>query len=214
LLQPRLRGRIPSPRLPDYACLPLTVSSATLLTYAAVYLAQLLPRPHLLDRHLLLVSPMLFVVTGQVLDRLIPRRSAWLWMILALLLAYGLVFGGVSVLGHVRDLNAEPAPPFPDAETPVILDSVQAGVLPPILWYADPRTPVYAASQNELLDEFPDVPSDSAKVLYISSVRMGNTEAGQRSILERLRTAGFGQVEEKDNVFWQTTVYKLRRPGR
>jgi len=74
----------------------------------------------------------------------------------------------------------------------LLLDSYRRGILPTVLWYARPSTQVYAATQQDLLQNFPVLPSRSrGELMYVNSDAFGNSGRNRAAILNKLHQQGY-----------------------
>ena len=100
---------------------------------------------------------------------------------------------------------------LPDPGSPILLDSVARGVLPTVLWHAPGSAPVYAAMQDDLLADFPQIPADVQRLVYVSDLRYGNDASKQGRVLDLLAAQGFDSVARSGSVFGVGEVFEVTR---
>ncbi|WP_262871791.1 glycosyltransferase family 39 protein [Mycolicibacterium crocinum] len=177
--------------------LPICAGVLCLLTAFAMYVSFISPVQAIGLQYLYFVTPFLFVgVARMAQDGLDAQDSPGVrWQRLASALPAVLLVCAIvsSALFVVHRSEFEPLRDIARADA-LIVDSDHFGVLPAILWHADPRTKVFAASQDVILANRPDAgPAVAAREFYyVSSTAYENTRAKQEQILHWLRGLGHG----------------------
>jgi hypothetical protein len=140
--------------------------------------------PHAMGyRYLTLLWPLLAVLVTSLLWRSAPGR------LVASALCIALLAASLSWLWGAARKGAGPVV-VPDPRRPVLIDSAERGVLPPVLWHAAPQTRVFAASQRHLL-EHPAVWLDTLgdEPLYAATaIGHRTTQKARDRLLALLRT--------------------------
>ncbi|WP_194163435.1 glycosyltransferase family 39 protein [Mycolicibacterium sp. P1-5] len=177
--------------------LPICAGVLCLLTIFAMYVSFISPVHAIGLQYLHFVTPFLFVgVARMVQDRQDAQDSPdFRWPRLVTGLPVVLLMCAVlsSALFVVHRSELEPVRDIAHADA-LIVDSDHEGVLPAILWHADPSTKVFAASQDVILAKHPDAgPAVAAhECYYVSSTAYENNRAKQEQIRQWLRSLGHG----------------------
>jgi len=197
--------------------MPAALSVSTFFCVALLYILGASPRHAMGPKYIALVSPFFFMCLGQCVG-VLGRKPFNARLALAsgvVLLAYQAGYGAYTTVRYAQyqtwaksqSIRLEKSP------LPLILDTVARGVVPTILWRANPRMPVYAASQDDLLREPPSPGRNAGQIVYISVLRYGNTEAKREGILGQFREMGFDAVRTNRSVFGAGEAYLLTRAG-
>ncbi len=188
-----------------YRSLPAYLALTSTLGVVILYLLQFSPAHAMGTRYLSLISPLIFVAVGQMLQKGLRQAAfrrffVFLFALLVVWISVDTTFYALLSRVHAR---------VPD-DAPLLVDSVARGVLPEVLWHLGADTPVYAASQSELIQHMPAL-NDLNDLIYVSDLRYGNTEAGRQVVLDRLATDGFEVSEEPTLVDGCCETYRLVR---
>jgi hypothetical protein len=189
--------------------LPICAGVLSLLTVFAMYVAFISPVHAIGLQYLHFVTPFLFVgVVRMVQDRLDAQDSPgvrWPRLVTALpvVLLLCAVLSSAVFVAHRSEL--EPVRDIAHADA-LIVDSHHEGVLPAILWHADPDTKVFVASQDVILANHPSAgPAVAAhEFYYVSSTAYENTPAKQEQVLQWLKS-----VRQSDGAALQQGVVPL-----
>jgi hypothetical protein len=200
LLIPKARNHLIIENFFSFNWFPLVISSFTLLSIWSLYIFHFTPRHAMGPRYIMIVSPILFIVLAQLLDRLLKLRI-FPPLLLILLISYQAIVGGYTTYRQVQSAMRQEFPKILKTDTPIILDSIARGVLPRILWHVKENTLVYAATQSELIDHFPCIPKESPVILYINTRSYGNTSENRLKILKYLEKIGYRIQKLRGGVF-------------
>lgn len=192
--------------------LPLACGILGLLGICGLYLAAASPLHAMNHKYLAMVLPPFFVVLGQWmygLSRKMPRGAL---VIAVTVLVHQAVCGTLSAARFVRfqEVRGDIALSVPSAA--MILDSTARGVLPRLLWHADPASPVYAAMQTDLLKRFPELPPNGT-LLYLSNLEYGNSLAGRAAVVHEIGKQGYRAFPRTTNVFDFVEVFEFKKTG-
>jgi hypothetical protein len=195
------------------AWLPAIVAGLVVAVDGLLYVLGVTPAHAMNPEYMIFASPLLFVVGAQALDGVARsgRGRRWLPAILATVLVWQAFIAVYTTGRFVQAYRALSADGLPGYGGPIVLDSVARGVLPTILWHVAPTAPVYAASQDSLLEHFPVLGSDVKETLYVSDLRYGNSAAKRDVILKRFNDLGFQSVKPTAAAFAIGTIYQLRK---
>jgi Dolichyl-phosphate-mannose-protein mannosyltransferase len=204
----------------DGGALPRTwcvlTAAVSVLVVCVLYVLQRVPRWAMAGKYLMTVSPLLYVASAVALDRLAARPRWGRWA-LAGLVASQAIYGVMMTREFGRSSVRARREGYVDHGAPLILDSVAQGVLPTILWHVADATPVFAASQDSLLREFPVVPSGADSLSYVSDTRYGNDLDKRARLLERFAQVGYEPTAAPGTVFavgaWYEMVRRSSREG-
>jgi len=165
----------------------------TILTWGAIVLLYLsfISPAHAMDaRYLMLVTPVLFVSIGQLIDYII-RRYKFAPLLIGFLVVWQLGNGIIYTVKYALQDGQKAAPSDLQTLTPLVLDSTARGILPTILWHVNSERAIYAGSQDELLQNFPPISPDTQTIIYVSNLDYGNSEDKRQALLDRFEIAGF-----------------------
>lgn len=170
--------------------LPFVAGVASWLAIIALYIFFVSPVHAIGLQYLHFVTPFLFVGLGQAAEACkysIPRKVV---VAIPPLLIVGAALATALFVGHRSELLRIDEIKQADA---LILDSDKIGILPTVVWHANPATKVYAAAtQDELLANLPDPATVAGENLfYASSLAYGNTPEKRQQILGRLEEMGY-----------------------
>ena len=189
--------------------LPGLAGGASLILVLALYVTCRSPRHAMKPQYLLVASPFIFVMIGQIFDRLPGRKTMRAWLPVILLI-FQAAYGTITTLFP----NKQDQPiVLHRSSIPVILDSEARGVVPRVLWGIDGQTRVFVARQSSILEEFPILPEDDT-IWYVGDLRYGNTMENRERILEEIQSRGYSLdwVEEWTDL--AVTIYQFNREGR
>ena len=158
------------------------------------------------------VSPLLFILLAQCLG-VVYRKRHVLGVALCILLLSSQAVHGILSTAHfaASERQRNSGLKFAD-DSRLVLDCVDWGVLPRILWHVPPSVPVWAGRQGELLNRMPDIPLEGT-IIYISELQDDNTIEGQQAVLRSLADRGYTMVQPKGNVFGPGSIFELRKPA-
>ncbi len=170
--------------------LPIFVAITSWSAIAAMYVFCISPVHAIGLQYLHFVTPFLFVAVAQAAE---TQRDAITHGIVVALTPLLLVCAvAATALFVVHRPEQEPILAIKDADA-LIIDSDRIGILPTVLWHANAETKIYAAMQDDLLADFPVLPSNAYRAVYfITSNAYGNSLEKRRLILERLSKLGYG----------------------
>jgi uncharacterized membrane protein len=197
-------------QLPD--SIPAVGTAACFCAIVILYLLCKSPRHAMGVKYLMLVTPILFIVLGQVIEAFYSKYHKFGLIIVLLLLASQLAYGSLTLIRVMRPSKMPAAISLlKDGDTPLVLDSAHRGVLPGILWHAHPDKPVFASRQDSLVKDFPVLPH-ATKLMFVSNdIReYGNTPEGRDSLLQCFREQGF-TIMQRLEAFRGSEVYLLRK---
>jgi len=200
-------------RRPESQAFLIDFTLATFVLISALYVLQLSPRHAMGAQYLMVVSPLLFMAGAVLFDRLTLGRR-WRPALILALVVYQAAYGGWTTFVQVPTSGApttDPATVMLDSGSPILLDSVARGVLPPVLWHVPVWTPVYAAMQDELLGSFPAIPGAVQRLIYVSDLRYGNDSAKQGRVLAQLAAQGFRPAARRGSINGISEVFELAR---
>lgn len=174
-----------------------------------LYLAGLSPAAAMGRKYLAAAWPFLAFVPVSVVRCLGSSKR----LALALFCALLLVAGGVNLAQSLAGGNATLIPPAEVTRANALLvDTVARGVLPRIVWYLPPETPVFAAPQSFLLQHqsrWLDRLQDGA---YVGVSIYGGAPAGQAQIVKALSRQHRVLPQHRE---WQLgTIYQVTAPAQ
>lgn len=170
----------------DY--LPAFTAVTTWCVIVALYVLCVSPVHAIGLQYLHFITPFLFVAVAQLAQayqRDIPHKVVV--ALVPVLLVSAAVATAVYV-GHRAEQQQIEAVRSADA---VIVDSTEIGVLPAVLWHADPGTSVYVADQPDLVAHFPSLATAEGPLFYVSSSGYTNRAADRDEIVSRLANVGY-----------------------
>lgn len=178
----------PAPTMVTVEYLPAFAAVTSWCLIVAMYVACISPVHAIGLQYLLFLTPFLFVAVAQLAQAhkdVLPHSISV--SIVPVLLVGALI--GTSVFVWHR---AERAPilALGDADT-VIIDSTRIGVLPAVLWHANPDTKVYALPQEDLVAGFPNLATAGDRLAYVAASSYGNAAEHRAEIEDRLSKAGY-----------------------
>ena len=188
------------------------VSIMIISLIVVLYVFAFSPRHAMGSRYLMIVSPLLFFVLAKILtsaNRAYPIQTSI--FTLAILLIQ--VFSGIyQTYDYLRDARLYIHPDFLSTPAPLVLDSIERGILPRNLWFANPESPVYAAAQGQLIEHFPDM-EDYDTIYYLSNDNneYDNTIEKQAVILELLEKQGYRIRKLTEDYSLPATIFELNR---
>jgi hypothetical protein len=94
---------------------------------------------------------------------------------------------------------------------PIILDQTTGGILPQNLWFAHPGSPVYATSQDALINDFPDFKEYPVLYLIACNDDYYNSPEKHKKVLRTFKDNGYAINELGDNPFIEGRIYELHR---
>ncbi|MCX2713509.1 glycosyltransferase family 39 protein [Mycolicibacterium sp. J2] len=169
---------------------PLLLFLGSWLTVVMLYLSFVSPQHSMRPVYLYFLTPFLFVGLAVA-----ARRSASVVRATSVLLVFQLVGVAIATGGFVYSHHSGKTV-VPGADAAIVLDSDRRGIVPPALWPVAPEVPIYAATQDQLLRQFPDLaPAASRRLYYVSKVMFGNvygnTVAKRDLILKEFADRGY-----------------------
>lgn len=181
-------GRLASKVTADSA--PLQLFVGCWLAMVALFLLCVSPEHSMRPVYLFFLTPFLFVGLAVA-----AQRSATVIGVLAMLFVYQLVGVIIGTAVFVSSQH-QGASLVPGGNAAIVLDSDRRGIVPPALWPVAPTVPTYVASQDQLLQDFPDLSGTRDRDLYYVSKVMfgdtyGNTIAKRRAILKEFADRGY-----------------------
>ncbi len=199
-------------RLSGIEYLPTIGLSLSIGALWVLYLSFLSPRHAMGPKYLMLVSPLLFVVVGQLFEGFRNRRPSLAAILTILLLVWQTAYGTLGTVHFIREAKKRGTPPriLETSRTPVILDSVARGVLSTIIWHVHPETPVFASRQNQLGSHFSELVAHDV-LFYVSDDRYGNTAEGKRVVLRSFADRGYEIDLLEGGVAGIGELYELKR---
>lgn len=195
----------------DVQWLPLWISTTTILILWMFYIFQFSPRHAMRGKYLVTATPILFMLLAQLIDNLKGLKVRWYPLLVVLLLGYQATHGIYTTTSYIQQKQNETIPVALKQKPPIILDTTARGILPRILWSIDPSTPVYAASQDALLNHFPGDIFDTDRILYVSVLEYDNTSKKQGAILKRFEAGGLSIDDSGKNIFGVGEVFELEK---
>jgi hypothetical protein len=175
----------------------ITPSSAPLVLFFGSWLAVVMlflffvsPEHSMRPVYLYFLTPYLFVGLAVA-----THRSMTVSKVISALLVFQLIGVALATSGFVYSRGSSNSP-VPGSDAAIVLDSDRRGIVPPALWPIAPTVPIYAASQDHLLQQFPDLtPAASRRLYYVSKVMFGNiygnTVAKRDLILQQFAARGY-----------------------
>lgn len=169
---------------------PLVLFFGCWLAVVALFLLFVSPQHSMRPIYLYFLTPFLFVGLA-----IAARRSAAVLTAISALLVYQLIGVTIATAGFVYS-QRQGETLVPGSNAAIVLDSDRRGIVPAALWPVDHTVPTYAATQDQLLERFPDLSGTvSHELYYISKVMFGdtygNTTAKRDSILKQFADRGY-----------------------
>ena len=161
--------------------------------------------------YLYFLTPFLFVGLAVA-----AQRSARVLACATTLFAYQFVGVALATIFFVLAETPRPAPPI-GADSAIVLDSDRRGIVPTTLWWVSPGTLTYAASQNDLLRQFPNLDAVGDRNLYYVSRIMpgapyGNNTTKRKKILQAFADRGYRpHLVGASGAMGGAEVYRLTR---
>jgi hypothetical protein len=191
--------------------LPLLGGTITTAVIGALYVSCISPVHAMRAGYLMPASPLLFVFLAQCIV-VVNRKRHWLGVTFCVVLLSSQAVHGILSTAHFAASERQRSSGLKFAnDTRLVLDCVDWGVLPRILWHVPPSTPVWAGRQEDLLPRLSDVPLEGA-ILYVG-VSSGNTDEGQQAVLRAFAERGYTMVQPRGNVFGAGSIFELRKPA-
>ena len=166
--------------------IPFVSALVCVAVIIALYVSCQSPSHAMGPKYLMLTSPLIAVGIGQLLNYISISGNRTV-LVFALVLLVSQVMA--SLEDTVKFVYANQDVELAGIDKPsatVLLDSTARGILPVILWHADPDASVFAGSQETIIQlEKWDFPFDK-KLTYISNLSYGNTLQGADFILQHL----------------------------
>lgn len=196
----------------------VTARSAPLLLFIGSWLAVVMlflffvsPEHSMRPVYLYFLTPFLFVGLAVA-----AHRSATVVKATSVLLVFQLIGVAIATGGFVYSHDRGHTL-VPGDDAAIVLDSDRRGIVPPALWPIAPAVPVYAATQDQLLRQFPDLaPAATHRLYYVSKVMFGNiygnSVAKRDLILKEFANRGY-RVEHLgvSAAMGSADVYRLTR---
>jgi uncharacterized membrane protein len=165
-----------------------------ILCFTAVivlYISCSSPRHAMRVKYLMVISPLLFIILGQLIAVLNRKRHIWALAIVVGLLISQTTYGTMVTVQTLERARQPYTNPLKKQGAFLVLDSTSRGILPKVLWHADPAMPVFASPQKSILaDGLPELPKQGI-ILYVSDHKYGNTDKGRESILSLFANHGY-----------------------
>ena len=170
--------------------LPILAFCASWSAYVAMYIFFVSPVHSIGLQYLHFTTPMLFVGVAHAAQQCQPEIRRWVTIGMPAVIVLGAVFATSIYVSHRHE--QERIYSIQTADT-LLLDSTAIGILPSVLWHADPNTKVLASPQSDLIAQLP-VASAGAdqKLIFVNSTAYENSPEQRDSILHRLTELGYG----------------------
>jgi hypothetical protein len=165
----------------------LVITAVLALVTSALYMAMLTPRHAIGWRYFSTLWPLLTVLVVALLWRHAAGR------VLATALSIALL--GASVDWVRQERRNVSAPVVPDPRRSLLIDSVEEGVLPTVLWHVAPETRVFAARQSHLLNRpaaWLDTLGDEP-IYAATAIQFGTRAESRERLLDLFRTRYRGE---------------------
>lgn len=197
--------------VPTASAVPLQMFFSCWLAIIALYVSFISPVHSMRPLYLYFITPFLFV--GLAVS---ARRSHVVAVVLSVLLVFQFV-GVTLATVHAGYRYTQTTALVPASDAAIVIDSDRRGVVPPTLWSVPPDAVTFVASQDELINHFPDLSSLSNRhVYYVSRVLpadpYGNSIAKRNEILQKFADRGYASAHLGANqLLGGADVYRLVR---
>lgn len=191
--------------------LPVICVLILLPVISVLYIAHLSPWHAMGGKYLMFVSPIVFISVCLIIDRFL-RSQKHPVLLVVLLMAYQCGSGGWATYRFIQR-QASFAPAQLDRATSIMLDSIERGVLPRLLWSVPYSTDVFAARQYDLGNDFPTIPVSVGRLGYISSTEYDYSPLWREAIISHIGKQGFQQVRSSELRPVRGTIFFFERDG-
>lgn len=197
--------------IPTAPAVPLLLFLGCWLSVIVLYLFFIMPVHSMSPLHLGFIAPFLFVGLAVA-----ARQSRVVIAVLSMLLVFQLCGVTVATLQSGYRYTQRTAL-VPGADAAIIIDSDRRGVVPAALWSIPPGAVTYVASQDELLQHFPDLSGIAGRMaFYVSRVLpadpYGNSILKRNRILKAFADRGYRPTRSAtDPELGGADVYRLMR---
>ncbi len=176
--------------VPTASAVPLQMFFSCWLAIIALYIFFISPVHSMRPLYLYFITPFLFV--GLAIS---AGRSQVVVVVLSVLLVFQLV-GVTLATVHAGYRYTRTTALVPGSDAAIVIDSDRRGVVPPTLWSVPPDAVTYVASQDELINHFPDLSGLANRHVYYASRVLpadpyGNSIAKRNDILEKFAARGY-----------------------
>jgi len=199
-------------QLPHEHWLPL--ASACLISFIVftLYAFSFTPAHAMSTIYINVLTPVYFIFIAQLLNFWQLKFKLFTPFFFACLLGWQAAYGiYVAYLYSINEAKKHKVIEMLQTNTPIILDSVARGVLPTFIWHVNNDAQVYAASQEDILNNFPSIDvSNKKSILYISDSRDGNNAKNRETIINYLSKKGY-QIKYKINVYDYSSLQLLEK---
>lgn len=192
----------------DIKTLPFITLLITITAIWILYCSGMSPAHAMKTKYLMLVFPLIFIVMGQLINVIIKRWRIHPGIVFLLLIIYQISYGSPLRLSFNNSIQKQKITVLKKIDDSVIIDTVGRGILPPVLWHVKPQIMVYAASQKDILVQFPHLP-DSDTLIYISNLRYNNTIKKRLHILEKFKNHGYKIFKLNKDIAVGSELYTL-----
>ena len=190
----------------------ITVTSfLTLAAVVLLYVIRVFPKHAMSVKSLMLVSPLLFVVLAQLLLFFDKNHHRFIYFFTFFVLTVQIIFGIQGTIKYVGEVKKHALPEIFKAPVPIILDQTTGGILPANLWYAHPDSPVYAASQDVLINDLPDLRDYSTLYLIACNDDYYNDPEKRPLVLGSFADHGYTIKELGNSIFIEGKIYELTK---
>ena len=187
------------------------ISLLTLASVVFLYGIRVFPKHAMSVKALMLVSPLLFVVLAQLLTYFNRSHHRFIYIFSFLAITIQVFFGIQRTVSYVMDVKRLSFPEIFRTPVPIILDQTTGGILPQNLWFAHPGSPVYATSQDAIINDFPDFKEYPVLYLIACNDDYYNSPEKHKIVLRTFENNGYVINELGDNPFIEGRIYELRR---
>jgi hypothetical protein len=178
------------------AAIPAFLAVTCWASIVVLYLFGLSPLHAMGPRYISFVTPYVFIALALVAQQ--HRAKIPMAIVVSALLVYQLIGATFDTVQYasaqMHNLDAV------DQELirVIVVDSVDRGVLPPVLWNVPSDSLVFAASQDNLMLHLSNLLSLGVmEFTYLSVIRYGNTEEKRQLILEHLARHGYNNISDR-----------------
>lgn len=188
MLAPRRRS---SGVIPLAAAAPALLAMGTLVAVVALYAVGASPTHAMSPKYFALASPLIYVALAQAIGAASRRVGVAVSTAAVVLLLTAQA--GLALTEAHRTRHASPTDYVAGGHSfPILIDTPARGYVPLFLWEAAAESPVFVAEQEEMARALPRLPARSDTIVYVSSLKYGNSVERQSRIVESLQDEGFG----------------------
>ncbi|MDH3348513.1 MAG: hypothetical protein OEM02_10515 [Desulfobulbaceae bacterium] len=182
--------------------IPFVASITCFLFIVLLYVSFRSPRHAMGAKYLMIVTPLFFIALGQIIAALNSIRHTMAVVIVVVLLISQITYGTMVTVQSLERVWQPHVNPLRGRDAILVLDSTARGVLPTVLWHADPELSVFASEQKFLLaDGFPVLPAHRV-VLYVSDIRYQNSKTGREALLHTFSNLGYEVSKLSETYFF------------